>query len=296
MGETAVAHAARRAIQSSARHFRRNTTGREVAPVAAWSVFALSMAILAAAAEPDPLAEQGREVFRIEREAARAAAAHDEKSAPPRTTASGPPSPSKSATAESLRNDAWLHDVAFVDPRRGWAVGDRGAIWQTDDGGRNWRQQESGVACPLRSVCFLDAETGWAAGGFSHPYLHSSSGVVLATRDGGRHWHRDPRLMIPALRQIRFFDAKRGWAAGNSSPMFPAGVFLTRDGGRSWTPLSGTGVSPVFGGGWLTADLRTGWHWRLASVRRNTGKASATRALDGHLRRTQRTTRRAQSW
>ena len=75
------------------------------------------------------------------------------------------------------------------------------------------------------SVCFLNAETGWAAGGLSHPYLHSSSGVVLATRDGGRHWHRDPRLMLPALRQIRFFDAKRGWAAGNSSPMFPAGVF-----------------------------------------------------------------------
>ena len=134
--------------------------------MAALSFLALSMAILAAAAEPDPLAEQGKEVFRIEREAAQAAAHGDAHS--PTAPRDHPAETFDSAAAEAPRNDAWLHDVCFVDPRRGWAVGDRGAVWQTDDGGRNWRQQESGVGCPLRSVCFLDAETGWAAGGCSH--------------------------------------------------------------------------------------------------------------------------------
>ena len=36
--------------------------------------------------------------------------------------------------------DAELTAVTFVDPDRGWAVGDRGVIWQTSDGGRNWKR------------------------------------------------------------------------------------------------------------------------------------------------------------
>jgi photosystem II stability/assembly factor-like uncharacterized protein len=39
-----------------------------------------------------------------------------------------------------MRSDARLHDVCFVDPRCGWAVGDRGTIWHTEDGGRNAHQ------------------------------------------------------------------------------------------------------------------------------------------------------------
>ena len=34
--------------------------------------------------------------------------------------------------------DARLNDVCFVDVRKGWAVGDRGAVWHTDDGGKTW--------------------------------------------------------------------------------------------------------------------------------------------------------------
>ena len=124
-----------------------------------------------------------------------------------------------------LRNDAWLHDVCFIDAACGWAVGDRGVIWHTDDGGRNWQLQDSGTSCSLRSVWFVNPQHGWAAGGFSHPYTHTSSGVVLLTRDGGRHWFHDPKLLLPALRQLRFFDQRQGWAVGNSSAMFPAGVF-----------------------------------------------------------------------
>ena len=44
-----------------------------------------------------------------------------------------------------MREDAELADVFFLDPDRGWAVGDRGAIWATDNGGRHWRMQMSGV-------------------------------------------------------------------------------------------------------------------------------------------------------
>ncbi len=76
----------------------------------------------------------------------------------------------------------------FVDTEHGWAVGDRGIIWHTADGGRHWSLQSSGVDCRLSSVLFLDRKIGWAAGGLTQPYTHASVGVVLHTRDGGEHW------------------------------------------------------------------------------------------------------------
>ena len=179
-------------------------------------------------------------------------------------------------------NDAWLHNVCFADAVCGWAVGDRGTIWHTGDGGRHWQLQDSGVACTLWSVSFLDAATGWAAGGFSHPYLHTSSGVVLATRDGGRHWYRDRGLLLPALKRIGFFDAKHGWAAGNSSPLFPSGVFSSRDGGRSWMPACGGSAA-----GWTSGDffdphtgILAGRNAATATIRQGDLEAGRAAGLD----------------
>ena len=156
--------------------------------------------------------------------------------------------------ADPALSDARLNDVCFVDSRHGWAVGDRGVIWSTEDGGRNWRLQPSGVTCSLGAVCFCDEHLGWAAGGFSHPYTHTSTGVLLTTRDGGRTWDGNSNLMLPALRRLGFFDPQHGWAVGSASAIYPSGVFVTDDGGRRWRPLPG-------GTGWLAAallDPRTG--------------------------------------
>ncbi|MEN6494254.1 MAG: YCF48-related protein [Thermoguttaceae bacterium] len=151
---------------------------------------------------------------------------------------------------EAMRADARLNDVCFVSPQLGWAVGDRGTIWHTEDGGKSWYLQESGVACHLESVFFLNAKLGWAAGGSTQPYTHTSSGVVLLTRDGGRHWSRDRSQVLPTLKQVRFFDEKRGWAIGYPSAMFPVGLFVSEDGGRGWTPLPGEKTA-----GYLAADF-----------------------------------------
>jgi len=172
------------------------------------------------------------------------------------------PMPAIDASADPMicdvmRGDARLADVCFVDPRHGWAVGDRGVIWHTDDGGANWQLQQSGVSCPLESVWFIDERAGWAAGGYSHPYTHTSSAVLLSTRDGGRHWQPHAHLPLPALKQIRFFNEKHGWAIGNASAMFPSGVFVTDDGGRSWRPLSGSGTTHWLGGDFLDPNTGT---------------------------------------
>jgi len=146
--------------------------------------------------------------------------------------------------------DAELADVAFVDPDRGWAVGEHGAIWNTRDGGRHWVLQASGVTCRLESVCFLDADNGWVAGGRIHPYTHKTSAVVLRTRDGGQSWVEVPALTLPAIKRLRFFDARNGFALGNASAMYGSGLFLTGDGGRTWIPVAGPRSR-----GWLAGDM-----------------------------------------
>ncbi len=169
--------------------------------------------------------------------------------APQRTPSAAGNAPNPMAS-DLMRQDARLHDVCFRGARLGWAVGDRGAVWHTDDGGRHWYLQHSGVACPLRSVFFLDERTGWAVGGTSHPYTHTSSAVVLATRDGGRTWHRVETPLLPALVKVRFFDAKQGWAVGCASAATPTGLFTTSTGGRSWKPIPGDKSA-----GWTTGDF-----------------------------------------
>ena len=63
-----------------------------------------------------------------------------------------------------LLDDANLHAVQFLGKNTGWAVGDRGVIRKTEDGGRTWQFVASPVDCPLKSICFLTNQIGWIAG------------------------------------------------------------------------------------------------------------------------------------
>jgi photosystem II stability/assembly factor-like uncharacterized protein len=135
------------------------------------------------------------------------------------------------------RPDACLRDVTFIDAKRGWAVGDCGAIWHTADGGTHWEQQSSGVDCRLESVCFVDAENGWAAGGCTVGFEHLSTGILLHTTDGGQHWMRLEKILLPTLHNVKFFDATHGWAIGSGSALYPSGFFITETGGREWAPV-----------------------------------------------------------
>lgn len=168
-----------------------------------------------------------------------------------------------------MQEDAELADVFFFGAERGWAVGDRGAIWHTSDGGQHWRLQASGVACRLSSVQFLDAENGWAAGGLFHPYTHTSRGVLLRTRDGGRSWAQDKGLMLPGLSKVKFFTGSIGWAYGETSALFPSAGFSTENGARTWGPLAGVS-SP----GWRAGDFIDGHTGALAD---RFGKLAAVR-------------------
>ncbi len=160
------------------------------------------------------------------------------------------PSPEAPTLDQVLAADATLRDVVFVDAQHGWAVGDRGVVLATDDGGAHWHTQRSGVECPLLAVSFADAQRGWIVGGFTTPMTHRTEGVVLRTIDGGASWQRIETPTLPRLTYIKFFDAAHGVATGYGSSFYPSGLFTTADGGKSWQPIGAAAQST-----WLAADF-----------------------------------------
>lgn len=176
-------------------------------------------------------------------------------------------------TPSPIHDDANLRDVTFVGGRTGWAVGDRGVIWHTTDGGTSWSLQKSPVDCPLRSVCFLTDRVGWVVGGGTQPHTRLTYGVVLFTSDGGRHWELLSRS-LPPLFHVRFFPrseaelGNEGVAVGEASADYPSGVLVTRDGGRTWKSVPGGRSSGWRAAAFLRPDtgVAAGLRGRLALV------------------------------
>jgi photosystem II stability/assembly factor-like uncharacterized protein len=160
----------------------------------------------------------------------------------------------REAIEASLRNDAALADVYFVDATTGWAVGERGVIWHTGDGGVSWQQQESGASCRLNSVFFIDHRRGWAVGGASRHYGNTTQGVVLRTTDNGETWRPIAGLLVPQLNRVKFFDSNVGIAIGPGNATYPSGVAVTRDAGQSWQPLPTDQASHWLAGEFLDSD------------------------------------------
>ena len=176
---------------------------------------------------------------------------------------------------KSWQADAELTDVFFIDENLGWVVGESGTTLRTRDGGNTWNVQalensfrrdtvdlqqkfrslESGqrtnstgntgrqrstspITCRFNSVHFVDANQGWAAGGFQLPYINRTQAVVMRTRDGGITWQPIPALAIPRLQKIEFSSPRQGIAYGDSGNVFTGGIYETSDAGNSWSAIS----------------------------------------------------------
>ena len=133
--------------------------------------------------------------------------------------------------------DASLNAITAPTADRIWAVGDRGLIMASQDGGRTWIQQSSGTSLNLYGVAFLSELIGFAVGGTIQPLSHSSIGIVLTTEDAGAHWQTIASGTIPRMTGITLEDQGilRTW--GDYSPLLAAGVFESFDRGRSWQGL-----------------------------------------------------------
>ena len=48
-------------------------------------------------------------------------------------------------TEQNSGTSEWFNDIYFVDNQTGWAVGEKGTIVATIDGGETWTSQTSGI-------------------------------------------------------------------------------------------------------------------------------------------------------
>ena len=127
------------------------------------------------------------------------------------------------AVSARLAPASLLLDVACRGDRL-LAVGERGHILVSSDGGTSWTQAKVPTRALLTGVYLHDGQLGWAVG-------HDA--VVLRTRDGGVSWqrvHYAPENERPLL-DVWFKDAERGLATSAYGELL-----ATRDGGDSWQP------------------------------------------------------------
>ena len=175
---------------------------------------------------------------------------------------------------EPFRRDANLYAVSFLNPRVGWAVGDRGTILHTRDGGETWDLQPAPTVGRLESICFVGGEDGWIVGAKTIPFTHRSRGIVLRTSDAGETWNEDQSL-LPGLRGVHFFNEQQGVTYGDPSAMYPSGVFCTQDGGAHWKPLTGQSK------GWVHGSFQSASQGALLDRRGNLFEISNTNITAG---------------
>src|SRR2546423_46327 len=72
-----------------------------------------------------------------------------------------------------------LEAVKFIDANTGIAVGEKGTILRTTDGGATWIFHSIGTSVSLQGVSFTGASTGTVVG---------SGGAIFRTTDGGATW------------------------------------------------------------------------------------------------------------
>lgn len=132
----------------------------------------------------------------------------------------------QSWTVQETPVDAHLQAIAAWDADRAVAVGNRGVVLITTDGGRTWRGIDvprSEVANKLMQVRTYPGGVGWAVG---------EVGAVLHTRDYGATWTRAMEEKDQAWNDV-FFLGDDGWMVGEFGR-----IVLTRNGGKDWEEIN----------------------------------------------------------
>ena len=121
------------------------------------------------------------------------------------------------------------NDMYFFNEKEGMAVGNEGKIIRTSDGGKTWTTVASGTNQNIRSIEFINENTGWAA----------ATGSLLKTNDGGSTWSVIiAPAAIPAARNIysvSFRNENEGIAVCQGGGTNGNFVLVTGDGGKTWT-------------------------------------------------------------
>jgi photosystem II stability/assembly factor-like uncharacterized protein len=161
-------------------------------------------------------------------------------------------------TKKRVSSFAWLHSVFFLDRHRGWAVGSRGTVLTTNDGGLSWKAKSAPTDDTIRDIYFSDELNGILVCERSIFDLKTNQeprAYLMKTMDGGEHWKRvNMRGGIVDTRLTRavFTRTGRGWAFGEGGALYS-----TQDEGLSWLKLQAPTRFLLLGGTFI--DESSGW-------------------------------------
>jgi photosystem II stability/assembly factor-like uncharacterized protein len=125
-----------------------------------------------------------------------------------------------------------LFDVHFIDNNNVIAVGERGTIMRSEDGGDTWsvHSEYDENKGPFSRVRFIDDIHGWIVG---------YNGKILKTIDSGHTWENKLSGTSVNLHSIHFPDGETGFAVGDNGT-----ILKSIDAAESWMILqSGTNAS-----------------------------------------------------
>ena len=102
------------------------------------------------------------------------------------------------------KSDAKFNSLFFINQKTGWTAGNGGKIYQTINGGKFWREQNSTISSNLNDIFFNNTAEGWAIG---------DDGTILHTTTAGNVWTSENMKLKHKLEKI-FFVEKKGWIVG----------------------------------------------------------------------------------
>ncbi len=166
-----------------------------------------------------------------------------------------------------------LYAVFFINAQTGWIAGDDGLILSTTNGGSSWTTTEALGASALQAIYFTDATHGFAAGQYGSIatttdgmtwtvvpqqfvsqtlygiggvppgalYAVGQNGYMVESPDNGVTWEQVAAPVNSDLQGIWFADPLNGYLVTAT----PGQIFVTHDGGNSWT-VQMTGIPSLF--------------------------------------------------
>jgi len=188
-----------------------------------------------------------------------------------------PQTPAEQVAAQrqlALDDDATLHAVQMVGTNVVYAVGERGVIRKSSDGGQQWAFLQPPVRCRWNDLLFLTDQIGWVVGGTLSVDGEHTQGCLLHTRDGGTTWTATTPRGLGMLHAVQFFDLKQGIVCGEATATGTAGIWRTQDGGRTWKALHSTQLE-----GWRTAAFPAFESGVVAGLNGRVGLVGDTRLL-----------------
>ena len=120
-----------------------------------------------------------------------------------------------------------LEGMHWLDAKRGIVVGWWGTIIKTTDGGRTWKNIESGTDNSLYAVTFTDE---------NHGIIVGDDAIILRTTDAGETWSPSASPSFSPLRSVAFNDVGN---VGLATDWHGYPLLRTIDGGESWQQVAG---------------------------------------------------------